>query len=391
MTNLKDSPGLRILWVIPLIDPRVGGPSTTAVNGVIAEARKGLNVTLLFTEAPGEEHSLNRPAVEKMEAAGVRVIPFSRSLGIDKAGPWGISFPLARWLLGNAGEFDVIHLQYVWAATTIFGTVTGLLRRKPVLLTPHESLTSYDIDLTSGGWFKKHAKLLFRRLVIGGIDMIVYSSELERSDSHLPSKPGSVVPHAVAESARSTPLPEPDRARFTLGFLGRFHPKKNLETILRALSLLEPERFELIVAGAGSPDTEAGLLTLVRDLGLEGRVEWCGHIDVDRRAGFLEEIHLLLMPSDYECFGMVAAESMALGVPALVSDSTGVAGLILGYDAGIVVDEVTPERLARSIRAAEGLGSDQRNRLRENSIGLVEEHLTFDAFATSMIDIYRSA
>jgi len=379
----------QILWVIPNIDPRSGGPSSTAVNGAIAEARSGLGVTMLYTDSPGEERVLNQPAVARMEAAGVRVVSFSRSLRHEKAGTWGLSLPLALWILRHARKFDAIHIQYVWAATTVLGVLAGRIAGTPVVVTPHESLTTYDIDFTSGSRIKRGAKLTLRSLVLRGIDVVAFSSELERRDSPLPAGKGVVIAHAVAERTVESPPGEPEGTGITLGFLGRFHPKKNLADILRALSLLEADRYRLIVAGGGPPDTEKRLEVLVDELGLGGRVEWRGQVDVEARQEFFNDLHVLVMPSHYECFGMVAAESMAAGIPAIVSRETGIGDLIREYGAGIVIDRVSPEDLTVAIREF----AEDRARhaeLREQSLKLVNDRLTFDAYAASTGSLYSS-
>jgi glycosyltransferase involved in cell wall biosynthesis len=378
----------RIVWVIPRIDPEAGGPSSTAVNAVIAEARHGSDVTLAFTRAEGPGDTTG-PAIDRMRAEGVRVVAFSRSVPGSKAASWGISLPLFRWLFRNASAFDVIHVQYVWAATTIAAALAARVRRRPVVMTPHESLTSYDIDLTSGNRLKRLAKLAFRGVVLRGIDVIAYSSDLERRESSVPAHRGIVLPHAVADICPDLPLEEPGDRPIVLGFLGRIHPKKNLDLILLALAALDHGGFRLIVAGGGPAELVEELERQATDLGIADRIEWRGRVDETERAAFFEDIHLLLMPSEFECFGMVAAEAMSVGVPAIVSRSTGVAGLIEESAAGIVVDDPTPERLAAAI---ERLSADHatRARLRQASLEVTRERLSFAAYATGSDRLYET-
>jgi glycosyltransferase involved in cell wall biosynthesis len=316
--------GRRVLWVIPRIDPSAGGPSSTAVNAVLAEAERGMDVTIVFTES-SESRSSTSQAMDRMAEAGVNVLSFPARSSNGLAAAWGLNLRMLAWILRNVGNFDVIHLQYVWAATTLIGSLGGRLRSVPVVLTPHESLTSFDIDITSGSQLKRRLKLLLRPVILTNVDVIAFSSELERSDSSTLGRPNVVVYHAVCESPRPTALPEPSGPDLVMGFLGRLHPKKNLDVLIGSVSLLGSGRYRLIVAGGGPKAYESELKQRAVKLGVEDRIEWKGQISHDEREGFFGELHLLLMPSEYECFGMVAAEAMATGVPPVVSGNTGIA------------------------------------------------------------------
>jgi glycosyltransferase involved in cell wall biosynthesis len=295
---------------------------------------------------------------------------------------------MLAWILRNVGNFDVIHLQYVWAATTLIGSLGGRLRSVPVVLTPHESLTSFDIDITSGSQLKRRLKLLLRSVILTNVDVIAFSSELERSDSSTLGRPNVVVYHAVCESPRPTALPEPSGPDLVMGFLGRLHPKKNLEVLIDSISLLGSGRSRLIVAGGGPKAYESELKQRAVKLGVEDRIEWRGQISHDEREGFFGELHLLLMPSEYECFGMVAAEAMATGVPPVVSGNSGIANLISKFDAGSVLENVSDESLAREIEAP--ASRSDRTSIRQNAILAVKQELTFGAYARQTAQLYES-
>ncbi len=87
---------------------------------------------------------------------------------------------------------------------------------------------------------------------------MVFSSELELVDSAMGSSVDQVVvPHAVVDERKLT-LPSEPRisAGMTFGFLGRFHPKKNLGLVIEALPQL-PSHVTLVIAGGGSDEPSA--------------------------------------------------------------------------------------------------------------------------------------
>ena len=147
---------------------------------------------------------------------------------------------------------------------------------------------------------------------------VIFSSSLERRDSRRRSSSDTIILHPVEN------LPAPTSIRpigKRLGYLGRLHRKKNLEALLAGLAQVPGA--SLRVAGDGDPNYERALRTRAQTLGVASRVVWLGFLaDKDAIAAFFAEIDVLVMPSHYECFGMVAAESLAAGVPVVVSENT---------------------------------------------------------------------
>jgi len=378
----------RVLWVIPGIDPEAGGPSTTAVNAVIAESRAGINVTLAFTATRAGEDLLIS-TLDRLQDEGVTVMVFPRLADTYWAGAWGVSLALFRWVAANTGQFDVVNIQYVWSASTLVSSVSARLKGVPALLSPHESLTSYDIDYTSGSRIKRQAKLLLRSIVLRCVDTVIFNSELERKDSQVPSRlVTEIVPHAVVETTERSGRIKVDERNFVLGFLGRLHPKKNVDLVISALGMLD-DRFRVIIAGSGSPDYEQRLKTLADDAGVGCRVEWRGQVAHEQRNDYLREVELLVMPSQYESFGMVAAESMAVGVPVVITPHAGITSIVKDFKAGYVLPEVTAIAISEAVDA---LSRDPELlcEMTEAGFAAVDEKLTFESYSRNIGELYSS-
>lgn len=380
---------LRVLRIIPTIDAEAGGPTTTVVNSAIAEARAGIVSTLCFT-ADADGSGSNGEAAARLLAAGVIPRGFRRQRWPSRAGAWGLSPRMTLWLVRNVRRYDLVHLHYVWCFTTIAGAILGRLARRPVVLTPHESLTSFDVDVTSGNPVKRFLKRALRRLILSNVDVVVYASDLEREDSQEVPHRSRRIYHPVIESVAVAPAPEPG-GPVKLGFLGRIHPKKNLRLVIDAIARLneegEGEGFDLTIAGRGDAATERELLSHAEGLGVAPRIEWLGFVPSSGREEFLAGIHMLVMPSRYESFGMSAAESMAAGVPPIVSRRTGIASLVDEFDAGAVLPEPSLENLIAAVRRVDH-DPGERARYREHSLRAATERLTFAAYATEIGVLY---
>lgn len=152
--DYRDGNRLRVLWVAPTLSREFGGPTTTVVNGMTAEAVSGIHNTVATTVAGGWMNGSgadpSRRATEQLQAAGIPVMALPRLRRLPRSEAWGLSPGLVVWMLRNLRSFDVIHLQYVWCLTTLWGCVLSRSLGVPAVLTPHESLTGYDMNVASG-------------------------------------------------------------------------------------------------------------------------------------------------------------------------------------------------------------------------------------------------
>jgi glycosyltransferase involved in cell wall biosynthesis len=90
------------------------------------------------------------------------------------------------------------------------------------------------------------------------------------------------------------------------------------------------------VAGEGPSGYTANLKGLVAELEMEDRIEWLGFTEGSSKWHFIDQIDVLAMPSQYECFGMAAAEAIARGTPIIDSQHTGMGELTKQFDCGII-------------------------------------------------------
>lgn len=122
--------------------------------------------------------------------------------------------------------------------------------------------------------------------------------------------------------------------------------RKNLFSLLRAIKLLKIENFYLKIIGKG--DFEKNVLSEIKNLGLESKVELLGFKENKEIKNFLSKSKGLLLPSFSETFGVVYAEALLSGVPILYSKETGFDGIF--ENVGIAVDPFSIESIAEGIQ-----------------------------------------
>jgi D-inositol-3-phosphate glycosyltransferase len=142
-------------------------------------------------------------------------------------------------------------------------------------------------------------------------------------------------------------------------FVGRIEPLKGVDTLIEAMSCLrlkDGHKVHLAIIG-GDPSASpqemsaemARLQKLCDDLCVGQLVVFLGKRDQDRLPYYYSAAELLVMPSHYESFGMVALEAMACGTPVIASEVGGLAYLVRDGETGFTVPDQEPELLSEKI------------------------------------------
>jgi glycosyltransferase involved in cell wall biosynthesis len=144
-------------------------------------------------------------------------------------------------------------------------------------------------------------------------------------------------------------LEELNLSRGYVLFVGTLSPRKNVEVLLEAYSLLVHEaRFEppLILAG-GRGWLDDSIFTSVKALGLETRVRHLAGISDERLMHLYHAAGVLVLPSLYEGFGLPPLEAMHCGCPVVVSDRASLPEVV--GDAGLLVNPEDIDGIASAI------------------------------------------
>lgn len=153
-----------------------------------------------------------------------------------------------------------------------------------------------------------------------------------------------VVYAGVAESLR-VPAPASRRARELL-YLGRLqYAEKGLDLLLAAFASLAATDSEvrLVLAGDG-PDAER-VLAKAATLGLSGRTVLVGRVNGDLKRDLLRQASIVVVPSRFESFGIVAAESLASGTPVIAFDLPSMREIV-GTECGVLVERFDTDAFA---------------------------------------------
>jgi D-inositol-3-phosphate glycosyltransferase len=186
-------------------------------------------------------------------------------------------------------------------------------------------------------------------------------------------------------------------ARMVL-FVGRIEPLKGVDTLIHAMSCLHLHELHrpvhLAIIG-GEPDALPENMTdemvrlqkLCDDLCVGGMVIFLGKRGQNTLPYYYSAAEVLVMPSLYESFGMVALEAMACGTPVIASEVGGLGYLVKDGETGYTIPDSDPEALCDKLSRLLG-----DSHLRE-TMGLDAAQYALDyawaKIAAQMIEVYK--
>jgi glycogen synthase len=169
---------------------------------------------------------------------------------------------------------------------------------------------------------------------------------------------------------------------------GRVQYEKGFQVLVQAISTLRTRapKVRCVIAGRGTYLPE--LQSHIEIEGVEGLVRLAGFVsDTDLRE-LVARASVIVIPSLYEPFGIVALEGMAAGVPIVVSRTGGLAEIIEGTDAGLLFEPGNANDLCA--RLEEVLHSPElADSMRSRASHLLRTEYTWDAIAERTIGVYR--
>lgn len=300
---------MRITHVVPHIDQEASGPSYSVPRLCQSLAECGNEIELKCLAASGPIH-------------GVRLCVHRQW---PMSGKFAVSTDLARDLRRESHSVDIVHNHSLWSMVNVAAGCVVPGHRAKLVTSPRGTLAA--VALSRRKYTKKALWVLQRRALLRA-DLLHATSEIECSEIRALGigVPIMVVPNGV-DIPPGAPLREP-RSERTLLYLSRIHPKKGIDDLLHAWRLLQSIHtdWRLLIVGTGERAHVSHVKQLAASLGVQ-RIEFPGPLYGDDKTRMYTRADLFILPTFTENFGMVVAEALAHGCPAIVSRGAPWAGL----------------------------------------------------------------
>ena len=355
---------------------RLGGKKTGGMNVYVRDFARALAASGVQVDVFTRMQEECSPRIDHDLGYGARVIhiPAGPVAPISVAAMEDYVDEFAAGILAFAAveghQYDVIHSHY-WLSGLAGEQMRAAWPGTPLIHMFHTLGHMKNAIAGDVGERASQARLDGETHLVRSVDRLIAATPAERSQllNLYDADPAAitVIPPGV-DLARFQPI-EQNEAKHLIGipgwrknilFAGRIEPLKGIDTLLGALALLrERHPGELdnvcvtIIGGNPWADTldeeMARLHDLREQLGLHDLVTFAGSRDQDLLPYYYAAAEMVVMPSHYESFGMVALESMAMGTPVIASEVGGLAHLVRdGYN-GYLVPSRDPAALAARI------------------------------------------
>ena len=347
--------------------------------------RAGVEVEVVTTTANGRDSLRpSPPGGEHYEGVPVHYAARSfprRFFGARVRGP----------LSGALARADVCHIHGVWNVPEWWASHLAHAARVPYIISPRGMLQPKA--MARGRWRKAAAFALLDRRNLKGASLLHATSEQEAGAIRALGfgVPIAVVPNGVdldgplaASGGVRARLDIPCDA-FVVLFLGRMHRIKRLDLLADAFAAARATHpsIHLVLAGPDEHGLIPGLLR--RIAGDVAHVHATGDIHGADKWALLKDADVMVQCSDSESFGLAVVESLASGVPVIVT-RTCPWSEIETHECGFWVEQTAPA-IADALRT---LADDPRRRARmgERAVALARDRYSWDAIAPQMARLY---
>lgn len=380
---------MRILHTIRSVNPEGGGVIETVKQFSLSLEAQGHEVTIASLDAPNDPWVKECP--NHVEA-----------LGPSRAN-YGMSPRFVPWLQENVENFDAVVVNGLWQFNS-YGVWKALHgTRKHYFVFPHGMLDP---------WFKrtyplKHAKKWLywpwaEYRVLRDAHAVLFTCEQERQlaresfwlyrcNERVVSL-GIARPSGAPDAQREAFLdrfPECRGKRIVL-FLGRIHEKKGCDLLIRAFAkvALFHSDLQLVMAGPEQQDATRWR-ELAAECGIADRVVWTGMLSGDVKWGALHAAEVFALPSHQENFGLAVVESLACGVPVLISREVNIWQEIVASGAGLAEAD-TVEGTSALLQAWVKKSRSEREKMRAASARCFAERFEITSATRHLLTVLHN-
>jgi glycosyltransferase involved in cell wall biosynthesis len=362
---------MKFLSVIDSLDPACGGPPKCALQLGRDLVNLGHEADFLTADGRDREWSRAESTALRQRTETVRILRklprFMRRF--HRAGP----------------NYDAIIIHGLWSLSTL-ALRLGVKLNRPYFLFPHGMLDPYFL----GDARLKHIKksICYRLGVVPVLERaeaVLFTCGEEMRLASISYKPVAgrrvAVRFGIEDpptclSPPSSQLSQTMAALFgktKLLFLSRIHPKKGCDLLIDALASLLPAypELHLLIVGPDEVSLVSQLKHQAKSLGVSESITWYGPTYGHDKWHLYRSAEAFVLPSHMENFGLVVAEALSAGVPALISERVNIHALVSKHQAGFTGPD-TQAGAVGMIQSWMNLPKTEKEKYRANAVQLYE-------------------
>jgi glycosyltransferase involved in cell wall biosynthesis len=369
----------RIVHVIAGLDAAHGGPSYSVPRLCAALAAAGAHVEL-FSVAAADHDATGNTEGGRCFARDWARVPVLRELRCSSG--------LVRALHDAAPKVDLIHDHGLWLMPNVDAGRVALRAGKPFIIAPRGMLGPAALAFSRTK--KRIVWAVCQGDVVRRASCIHATSEQEYDEIREfgLKNPVAIIPNGIdlpefdSHSTAAT-----DFGRIVLS-LGRIHPKKGLDRLVRAWAHVESAHpaWRLRIVGPDELDHASELATLATELKTQ-RVSIEGSVLGDAKTAAYREADLFVLPTLNENFAITVGEALAAGTPVIATKGAPWHGLAR-EGCGWWIDHGV-EPLVAALAKAMAMRREALQLMGAKGRAWIARDFSWDRAAHNMLDVYR--
>jgi len=228
---------------------------------------------------------------------------------------------LLYYIFFKLKKYNFAHLNSVFFFPNLLFSLSLILNKIPYCISLRGELENGAII------YKKKIKIfyikLFARFFLEKSKFIHITSKKEKSQAKhfLKSEKKFILLPNIID------IPTINKVKLNkknLLYLGRIHPKKNLETVISSFSQVSKSihyKIKFIIVGTGDLKYINKLKNYAKKLKIEDRIIFTGFKDQFKKLYYFKNAKYLILASHSENFGNVILEAISNSTPVIVSDN----------------------------------------------------------------------
>lgn len=322
---------MRVLHIIT--DTNIGGAGRYLLNLLAQPAFSGHEVVVACPDGA---------LAQRMDDMGLRRIPVS---GKDVS----FSYKLTRELAILMREIrpDMVHTH-----SSLSGRLAAKTLKIPVVYTKHNLVripNEAGVVPPKADVFRRFVNKSVASLLSDRVIAVSAGVEKELIESGIPSSMVTAIPNGIDLSPykRRRARPKDGQKGALIGTVARLHRQKALDVMFEAakIALASEPSVRFIVGGTGP--LEDSLKAKLKELRLEPYVKMTGFVsDVP---GFLAQMDIYALSSDYEGLPLAVLEAMGASLPVVSTAVGGVPEAVVDGETGLLVPARQPKALAQAM------------------------------------------
>lgn len=315
-------PKLRILHVLTLNgkNGEYGGPVRVAREMCTELNKRGFS-TQIFSGSLKNSEPITTPGLKE---SYIFVKPLLKQFPISSL--WNLK--LGKALYEVIKDSDIVHIHFARDLISYFTAIISIMQHKEFVTQTH------GMVISDGRISTRIVDMIFTKPLLkkSKMNFVLTPQELEELKKIKIFGPNRILRNGISRSVQAEKRSSTIRR---VVFCSRLDRRKGVDKFIDLAEYFKNSKIKFEIYG-----TDFGELTFIeneiKNRKLFEVIQYRGALEPQQVQEMLKSVDLLVLPSKNEPYPMIVLESLAVGTPAMVMPSCGIAETLKKFDARLV-------------------------------------------------------